>query len=135
MKTRRFAFKGYIVLALFGILLTGAMAWAGGCKAVSGKMKGDIMASMNVFIAEKSVDGTFYMFDAVKGDLMRLRFSKLHDGVMKKGDFYVSCADFFDEGGRKVDLDFLVLKSGGGFITTQAVVHAIDGKKRKYHLE
>ena len=135
MKIKRNAAAIHIVFALFCALLAGSVAWAGGCKAVTGQLKGDIKASMNAFIEGKTVDGTFYMFDAVKGDLMRLRFSKLHDGVMKKGDFFVSCADFVDGDGRKVDLDFLVVKSGGGYVTTQAVLHSIDGKKRKYHLE
>jgi len=56
-------------------------------------------------------------------------------GYPKKGYFFVSCADFIDENGNKVDLDFLVIKDGENFKTIQAVVHSIDGKKRKYHLE
>ena len=36
---------------------------------------------------------------------------------------------------KKVDLDFLVIKDGDNLKTIQAVVHSVDGKKRKYHLE
>jgi hypothetical protein len=66
---------------------------------------------------------------------MQLKFLKLHEGIVKKGSFYVSCADFLDERGQKVDLDFLVIPDGDSLKTVQAVVHSIDGKKRKYHLE
>ena len=39
------------------------------------------------------------------------------------------------ENGTKIDLDFLVLEDGEQFKTIPAVVHSVDGKKRKYHLE
>ena len=66
---------------------------------------------------------------------MNLKYDKLHEGIIKKSSFYVSCADFFDNNGRKVDLDFLVIKDSEQLKTIQAVIHSVDGKKRKYHLE
>ncbi len=54
---------------------------------------------------------------------------------MRKADFYVSCADFVDQNGRKVDVDLLVRASAGKLITTQAIVHAVNDSKRQYHLE
>jgi len=32
---------------------------------------------------------------------MKLKLDRLQDGIVKKGDFYVSCADFFDRNGKK----------------------------------
>jgi len=64
-----------------------------------------------------------------------LKLVELHDGIVKKGDFYVSCADFVDAKGNTVDMDFMVIPSGNKMIATQAILHKIDGKKRKYHLE
>ena len=60
---------------------------------------------------------------------------EINHASIKKGEFYVSCADFVDKNGTKVDLDFLVIKDGDNLKTIQAVVHSLDGKKRKYHLE
>jgi hypothetical protein len=37
--------------------------------------------------------------------------------------------------GKVVDMDFFVKEDAGKLITTQAIVHKADGKKRKYHLE
>lgn len=54
---------------------------------------------------------------------------------MDKNGFYVSCADFVDQHGRKIDIDFLVRPAGDRLKTTQAIVHSIDGDKRQYHLE
>ncbi len=66
---------------------------------------------------------------------LRLEFDSLHEGIVRKGDFYVSCADFVDQSGRKIDVDFLVLPDGDQLKATQGIVHSIDGDKRKYHLE
>jgi hypothetical protein len=79
--------------------------------------------------------GIFFIYDAPQGRLLKLRFDKLHKGIVKRGDFFVSCTDFYTSTGQKIDLDFLVLKDGNQLKTIQAVVHSIDGNKRKYHLE
>ena len=44
---------------------------------------------------------------------MHLKLKKLHDGIVKKGDYYVSCADFEDANGNLVDMDFFVLTRDG----------------------
>ena len=90
---------------------------------------------MKTYVDNRIVNDTFYIYDASQGKLLTLKYDKLHEGIVKKGDFYVSCADFYDSIGKKIDLDFLVVKDGRQMKTIQAVVHAVDGKKRKYHLE
>jgi len=74
-------------------------------------------------------------YDAVEGRLRNLKLDKLHDGIVQKGIFYVSCADFYDKEGKKIDVDFLVITDGDQLKTIQAVVHSVDGRKRQYHLE
>lgn len=103
--------------------------------SIKGSQRQYIIASMNQYIQDKTIDDTYHLFDAVKGKLLRLQFKKLHDGIVKKGSFYVSCADFVDQSGRLVDVDFMVMSDGNDYKTTQGIVHAVDGKKRKYHLE
>ena len=56
-------------------------------------------------------------------------------GCLNLGDNFVSCADFLDPSGRKVDLGFLVLQDGSTYKTIQAIVHRIEGEKRPYHLD
>ena len=119
---------------VISIVLT-SIAFAGNDPSIKGDLRTNIKASMMSFIENRMVNDTFMIYDASKGKLLRLKFDKLHDGIVKKGEFYVSCADFFDEKGKKVDLDFLVIPDGDDLHTVQAVIHAVDGKKRKYHLE
>ena len=130
--------KSFLVLTVstYIILFAGfTSVWAGDDPSIKGNLREGIMSSMKSYIETNMINGTFYIYDAVEGDLKRLKFLKLHEGIVKKGDFYVSCADFLDERGQKVDLDFLVMPDGDSLKTVQAVVHSIDGKKRKYHLE
>ncbi|MCF6236661.1 MAG: hypothetical protein L3J70_09875 [Gammaproteobacteria bacterium] len=103
--------------------------------SIKGDLRTNVQQSMNEFINNQTIDGSMYVYDSVKGGLLKLKLDKLHDGIVKKGDFYVSCADFKDQNGNKVDVDFMVRPSGDKLITTQALLHKVDGKKRKYHLE
>jgi hypothetical protein len=124
-------------LAVFFYLFIAAttVAFAADDPSIKDPMRTNIKASMMSFIESTMINNTYYLYDAVGGKILELKFAKLHEGVVKKGDFYVSCADFVDKKGTKVDLDFLVIKDGDNLQTIQAVVHSLDGKKRKYHLE
>lgn len=126
-------------IALFsGIMLASSLssqALAANDPNIKGDLRTNIQQSMNHFINHQSIDGAMYVYDSVDGKLLKLKLDELHSGIVKKGDFYVSCADFKDQHGRKIDIDFMVRPSDGKLITTQALVHSVDGKKRKYHLE
>lgn len=124
----------HCVIGLMGILASFAVSAANDA-SIKGDLRQNIQKSMNYFIDTQTVNGSMLVYDAVKGKLLKLRLKKLHEGIVQKGDFYVSCADFIDHEGRKVDIDFMVLPIGQKLVTTQALVHSIDGKKRKYHLE
>ena len=125
--------KLLFALVIGGMLST--LAYAGDDPSIKGDLRTNIQSSMQQFIEQQSIDGAMYVFDAAKGGLLKLKLEALHSGIVKKGDFYVSCADFKDQKGRTIDVDFLVRPTGGTLLTTQALVHSIDGKKRKYHLE
>lgn len=68
------------------------------------------------------------IYDAVAGNLKRLKLKKLHDGIVKKGALFVSCADFIDEQGKVYDLDMLVARTSGGYKVVESVVHNIEDK-------
>ncbi len=122
-----------VLLALF--LLAGPVAYAADDPSIKGDLRTNIQSTMNTFIKSQTIDGTLRLYDPVEDVLLKVKLKKLHPGIVKKGDFFVSCADFVDTNGRKYDLDFLVVPAGDKLITTQAIVHSVDGKKRKYHLE
>jgi len=60
---------------------------------------------------------------------------ELHSGVVKKGDLFISCADFVAEDGTKFDIDFLVQPDGQRYEVVSAVVHAKGGVKSPYDIE
>ncbi len=117
------------------LLVAGVTAQAGDDPSIKGDLRTNIHAAMNDFVGEQTVDGRVRLYDPVEGRLLSLEFDNLHEGIVRKGEFYVSCADFVDQDGRKIDVDFLVIPKGDELIATQALVHSVDGKKRKYHLE
>lgn len=78
---------------------------------------------MKSFIRSQMIDRTLYLYDPVEGKLLLPQFDKLHEGIERKAEFYVSCDDFVDQTGRQVDVDLLVRDSAGKLITTQAIVH------------
>lgn len=91
--------------------------------------------SMHRFVAGQMVNGTYYFYDPFERKLLALCFNKIHEDVRSEGTSMVSCSHFTDQFGRSVDLDFLVLPKNSGFVTTQAIVHEVDGRARPYDLK
>jgi len=136
MKTSLHKTLVWTLAAIFSLsIVATTAAIAADDPSIKGALRENIKASMMSFIESNMISDTYYIYDAFGGKLLELKFAKLHEGIVKKGDFYVSCADFVEKNGTKVDLDFLVIKNGDNLKTIQAVVHSLDGKKRKYHLE
>lgn len=133
---RAFNLKQVVTTALFTILAAASnIVTAADDPSIKGDLRENIQQSMTDYIAQQTIEEHIYLYDAVKGALLRLKLDRLHGGIVKKGDFYVSCADFTDQNGNKVDIDFMVRQADNRLITTQALVHSVNGKKRKYHLE
>ena len=103
--------------------------------SIKGELRIRIQSAMSDYVEAQTVNGVVRLYDPVEGKLLRLKFEGLHSGIVEKGDFYVSCADFVDQTGRKIDVDFLVVPDGKTLHATQGIVHAVDGDKRAYHLE
>jgi len=127
-----------LLYAITSLILSVSMAstvFAANDPSIKGDLRGNIQQAMQQFIQQQTINQAMYLYDAVDGHLLKLTLDKLHDGIVKKGDFYVSCADFKDQKGRKIDVDFLVRSDDHKLIATQGLVHSVDGEKRKYHLE
>lgn len=135
MNDTKSTIKNSFNIIIFAGSITVGSAFAADDASIKGDLRTNIQASMNTFIVDQSVDDKMFVYDAVDGKLLELSLDSLHSGIVKKGEFYVSCADFIDQNGRKIDIDFMVRKKNESLITTQALVHSVDGKKRTYHLE
>ena len=127
--------KQTFISALCALLTFSYCASAADDPSIKDPARSEIQASMKKHVDDLTVDGTYHIYDPTAGRLHRLKLDKVHEGIVKKSDFYVSCADFTDASGKKFDLDFLVLRDGENFKIADAVVHAVDGEKRPYHLE
>ncbi|NOX91364.1 MAG: hypothetical protein GXP18_02610 [Gammaproteobacteria bacterium] len=117
------------------LFLLSTTAMAANDPSIKGDLRTNIQQAMNELIQQRTVGDRFKFYDAITNKVHNLKLVELHDGIVKKGDFYVSCADFADSKGNTVDMDFMVIPSGNKMVATQAILHKIDGKKRKYHLE
>lgn len=123
------------LLTTLALLLAAAtVAVAGDDPSIQGETRSGIQHAMTHHIETHTVGDVYPVYDAVDGTLRHLTLAKLHSGIVKKGDFYVSCADFVDASGAKFDLDFLVLEHDGAFTTVETIVHKVAGTKRPYDL-
>lgn len=127
-----------LFLFLFMLVLTSLIASnsanAGDDRSIKGDLRKNIQYSMGEYITKQTIDGKLYVFDAVQNKLLTLTSGKPRPGIVKDGEFYLTCADYTDQDGNKIDLDFMVRKSGEKYITTQTIVHAVDEKYRPYHV-
>jgi hypothetical protein len=127
-----------IFLLLFILALTTLVASnsanAGDDNSIKGQLRKDIQNSMEEYISKQTMDGKLYVFDAVQNKLLTLTSGKLRPGIVKDGNFYLTCADYTDQDGNKIDLDFMVRKNGEEYITSQTIVHAVDDEYRPYHV-
>ncbi len=120
------------------LLLQAPGARAADDPSIRGAERTGVQQAMGAFVRAQTAGGEWMLhYDPVQGKLVRLKLVELHEGIVNKGHFFVSCADFQDEDQRTYDLDFLVVPTadGNGFRVNQAIVHAVDGKKRKVHVE
>jgi len=112
-----------------------AVSFAGDDPSIEGELRSNIQTAMQKHIERNTLDSKFIIFDTVAGELKRLKFEELHKGIVRKGEFFVSCADFVDETGNKFDIDYLVGEKNGRLKVFQSIIHAVNGEKRKYHVE
>ena len=124
----------FLLILTISTITASNIASAGDNLSIKGQLRTDIINSMEEYIAKQTIDGKLFVFDAVQNKLLELKSGKLRKRIAKDGGFYVTCADYTDQNGRNVDLDLLVKKSGNKYITTQTIVHAVDGKYRPYHV-
>jgi len=127
--------KGSTIIAFAIVLGFSSMSFGADDPGIKGQTRTGIQSAMKSHIDENVFNGKYLVYDAVEGKLKQLTLKKLHEGIVKKAEYYVSCADFVDNQGNLYDLDLLVVQQSGDFRVLETVVHSINGNKRKYHLE
>ena len=123
------------IMGILVFLAFTSTAFAADDPSIKGERRRGIQTAMQEYIDHNTVNGHYVLYDAITGDLLKLKLTKLHEGIVKKADYYVSCADFHDRNGIYFDLDFLVIEKDGKFRALQGIVHKVGNVKRPYHLE
>ena len=98
-ETSTAAFLGGLTLTMAG------GAGAADDPSIKGELRASVQAAMAEHIRAHTLEGRYVLYDAVDGQLLHLRVDAMHEGIVKKGDFYVSCADFNAADGTYYDLD------------------------------
>ncbi len=113
-------------IIMLSILFVFSLSVLASC--TSSKMSSDetskVQAAMKEFVDNKlAKDGNVYKIEDKSGI-----FDYLHEGVKKKGDMSISCADV-KVGNDLFDIDYHVEKENGKYIVVKEVLHKINKKE------
>ena len=82
-----------------------------------------LQLALMAFVDSKTFDGRFLHFDAERKELLGLYPANLHPMIVPGTGFYFLCADFRDDQGGKVDVDFVATRTAGGFRVIQTMIN------------
>ena len=77
---------------------------------------------MTIAIKRQTVDGKFYYFDKKKEDIVALHPAKSHPMIMRMGDHFILCSSFRNVDGKKINIDFYVVRDGKTFKIVDTLV-------------
>ncbi len=121
-----------LAILTFAVLLPWSnSAFAGDDPSITGELRANIQQAILRAIDEGTVGGIYRFYDPLTQSVLSLEFTKLYSETLKKGDFYVRCAEFKDSRGRVVDVDFLVIPDGDEMRVTLAALHKLGAEKKR----
>ncbi|HSG91065.1 MAG TPA: hypothetical protein VLA56_17740 [Pseudomonadales bacterium] len=122
MRRRASRAAGWLLLASFAV---GPLAF--GEAAAAKYYAEDIKEAMRVHVAARvDDDEIFHLRDDVTGEMLELKFVKVHDPVRQiDGDTYFACTDFHvvGEPDKLYDLDFWLHPEDGRLVVHDEKVH------------
>ena len=111
---------GIVRLSILVVLSLSVLASCTSSK-MSSDEKSKVQVAMKEFVDNKlAKDGNVYKIEDKSGI-----FDYLHEGVKKKGDMNISCADV-KVGNDVFDIDYHVEKENGKYIVVKEVLHKIN---------
>lgn len=124
-----------VILSLMLTLLMGSLGFAGDDRGIPVSEKDKIKATMVDYIKDNSTrQGNFLLLDPETKTTRALRYDRIHQGVVKHNDGFLTCVDMID-GGIIVDVDFIVSMADGEYRVSKIAIHKVDRVKRKGHLK
>lgn len=124
-----------IAVVILSLALTVSFSTLGNAGEIAASEKEKVIATMVEYIKSNSTSaGNLLIMDSKTKMTKKLKFGKVHEGVMKHQDGFVACVDMMD-GETLVDLDFVVSKDGEEYRVSKIAIHKVGGEKRKGHLD
>lgn len=120
-----------IMTVLFGLALASFAAYE---VIIEPATQEGIQGVMLAHVNEKTINGTYFIYDAVTNDMKNLQFRELHGQILRNEGFYVSCSYFVDSRGIPYCVDLVVAEENGEFKVIESVLHRVDKLARDYSL-
>jgi hypothetical protein len=89
------------------------------------KVRVALQGVLRAHIQAETDNGLYYFRDQVSGDAYMLRLKKLHPVIFKQKETYLLCADFVDDDGKAVLVDYFIERQKGQFM----VVNSVPGRR------
>ena len=124
-----------IVVIVLSLALTVSFSTLGFVGGISASEKGKVIAAMVDYIKSNStVTRNLLVMDPKANRTLKLKFGKVHEGVMRHQDGFVACVDMMS-GETLVDLDFVVSKEDEEYRVSKIAIHKVGDETRKGHLD
>lgn len=116
------AVRGFALrLACCTALLAAWLGHAGHAQELDVQTRVELQRTLAQYVSAKTEDGIYPFFDVEAGEPRRLTLKKLHPVIFQKEGYYLMCADFMDEEGSDVLVDYIVRKRGAQYLVEQEV--------------
>ena len=106
-----------------GLLMSLLVIFAGSAHAkLSLNDKVLLQSVMQQHIEKSLVNGAFLHLDAASGSVRPLHQEAAHPIILRMGKYFVLCADFRDDSGDVVNVDFYLAPQSRSYVVFQSVV-------------
>ena len=113
----------FLTLALF-VIFSGPSAMAA---SINNSTRLALQSELRSYISTKTTSGAYTFFDEDNGSIQELKIKAIHPVIFVKGDRFLMCADFIDQKGKKVVIDYVMLPVKDGFI----IEKELEGQRPK----
>lgn len=123
--------KSSLIKKLLGVLaialLLSSISDDASAASIDNNTRVALQSELRTYIGTKTNDGIYSFFDESKGSVQKFQIKAIHPVIFAKEDRFLLCADFIDQKGNKVLIDYVMLSVSDGFI----VEKELEGQRSK----
>jgi hypothetical protein len=109
-------------LVVLPLCAAAAAQAAGSPGKVSTDERVQLQSAMQMHIDRTTVAGSYPVLNLATGKVRQLHPAAAHPMMLRLGDYYVLCADFRDDAGKAVNVDFYLARNDRKFTVFQVEV-------------